>query len=366
MTTLQLTRGNSPFRIGLRLPATTGEIEAVFSELDVISKTERTVITGVISDIPNLGNYISGKGLNDEVLQVLNRMEMKISQMSEADRQIFSGALDAESINSLHDILEIADNLERYTILYGATDDRELGERVVSLGYMQFPANVLPYLDYRAIGAEFYAGHGGAYTEAGYVLRNEALPLQEKEVDAVFNIKLLNSSGLCVYLKLPASETELEQIKERLDVQDFAECHAERTDCLPYLELIPESCFNVEDANELAYAINEMQQENGELMKYLSVLYVENPYTFPQAYRLALEMENYERVLADADEYGRNVLQQLGADDEIIDTIDGYMDFQAFGEAAMEEDGIRKTEFGMIRRLSEPFPEENAYEQKMY
>ena len=53
----------------------------------------------------------------------------------------------------------------------------------------------------------------------------------------------------------------------------------------------------------------------------------------------------------------------IGADDEIIDTIDGYMDFQSFGENSMVEDGVRQTEFGLIRRCSRPFPEEAQGQQ---
>ena len=31
------------------------------------------------------------------------------------------------------------------------------------------------------------------------------------------------------------------------------------------------------------------------------------------------------------------------------------MDFEQFGEDSMKEDGVRQTEFGLVRRLSSPF-----------
>ena len=34
------------------------------------------------------------------------------------------------------------------------------------------------------------------------------------------------------------------------------------------------------------------------------------------------------------------------------------MDFEKLGEDAMVEDGVRRTEFGLIRRCSSPFAEE--------
>ena len=52
------------------------------------------------------------------------------------------------------------------------------------------------------------------------------------------------------------------------------------------------------------------------------------------------------------------MLRRFGADDEIIGAIYGYMDFAAMGEAYIAEDGVRRTEFGMVRRISAPFPEE--------
>lgn len=69
-----------------------------------------------------------------------------------------------------------------------------------------------------------------------------------------------------------------------------------------------------------------------------------------------MDRDDYELVPEDMDEYGKQVLRRTGADDEIIDTIDGYMDFARLGADSMEEDGVRRTEFGLVRRLSEPFP----------
>ena len=45
------------------------------------------------------------------------------------------------------------------------------------------------------------------------------------------------------------------------------------------------------------------------------------------------------------------------SDDELLDTIDGYTDFDELGRAMMEQDGVRQTGFGLVRRLSKPFPE---------
>ena len=38
--------------------------------------------------------------------------------------------------------------------------------------------------------------------------------------------------------------------------------------------------------------------------------------------------------------------------------VEGYMDFEKLGEDTMAEEGVRRTEFGLIRRCSSPFAEE--------
>ena len=82
----------------------------------------------------------------------------------------------------------------------------------------------------------------------------------------------------------------------------------------------------MEDINELALAVEEMQQTDGETLKYLSVLSVEQPEDFPAALRLAVDLDDYERIIEGTYEYGQSVLRRIGANDELLKTIDGYMD----------------------------------------
>lgn len=38
--------------------------------------------------------------------------------------------------------------------------------------------------------------------------------------------------------------------------------------------------------------------------------------------------------------------------------LDGYMDFERYGQDCMGNDCVTKTEFGLLRRLEPPFPEQ--------
>src|SRR5699024_2611503 len=128
---------------------------------------------------------------------------------------------------------------------------------------------------------------------------------------------------------------------------------------VPYMdEHIPTTGVCVEDANELAWAIEGMQCEDGELLKYLSVLSVEQPGTMQEALRCAMNLDDYERIPEDTYEYGPADLRRIRAADELLDTIAGHMDFEKPGEDTIAEEGVRRTESGLIRRCSSPFAEE--------
>ena len=363
MIELHLTRGDNYEGVYLRLPATPAEVGEAYAMLDSISRyAEETRIVDVKSPVKNLAQFIKNADLaKQEDLEMLNHLAEKIGSMTVRERTLFSGALWTESINGLDDVLRVADRLEDYEMIPEVTCDRELGGYVVEHGLvMDFPEAVRPYLDYVGIGAEYYADHGGAYTMDGYVKRRDGQPEQTPE-HTVFSTYLRSHCGAKrLRFYFPAAEEALENAKQRLQIDSFAEAEVEALDCdIPYLaDLLPTVCISVEDLNELALAVEEMKQTDGETLKYLSVLSVEQPEDFPAALRLAINLDDYERVPEDASEYGEEVLHRLGADDEVLDAIDGYMDFAAFGEAQMQEDGVRRTEFGLIRRCSSPFPEQ--------
>ena len=372
MIRLKLSNKSANEGVILDLPATPAEVSEAFSWFERLGVDPSAVrIAGVNSPVPNLGPYILRANIHDPAeMKKLNELAEAIEQMDDREWDIFAGALDAESINGLDDVLKISKRLGDYIILPNVKTDTELGRILVDTGYKNFPENVQPYLDYRAIGAEYYAENGGAYGPGGYVRRKSSLEQAPEQRDALITLYLLTPRVTATIanpyrLALPATDEELEQAKEQIDVEYFTEATIVKVEFgKPYLaELIPQECICVEDANELALGIEEMQQRDGEMLKFLAVLSVEQPETISDALRFAINLDDYERITAGTYEYGQSVLRRIGADDELIDTIDGYMDFEKFGEDSMVEDGVRQTEFGLIRRCSCPFPEEAPGQQ---
>lgn len=372
MIRLKLSNKSANEGVVLDLPATPAEVSEAFSWFERIGVEPSTArIAGVNSPVPNLGPYILRANIHDPAeMKKLNELAEAITQMDDREWDIFAGALDAESINGLDDVLRLTEHLSDYVLLPNICSDAELGRFLVDTGYKNFPEAVQPYLDYRAIGTEYYANNGGAYGPGGYVRRKSSLEQSAENRSTVITLHLLTQQvsetmAEPFRLVLPATDEELEQAKAQIGVDHFTEAAIVKVEFgKPYLaELIPQECICVEDANELALSIEEMQQRDGELLKYLAVLSVEQPETMTDALRFAMELDDYERITEGTYEYGQSVLRRIGADDELIDTIDGYMDFEKFGEDSMVEDGARETEFGLIRRCSCPFPEEAPRQQ---
>ena len=132
MLDLYLTRGEHNDWVTLRLPTSPAEIGEVYAWLDCISScVDDTRIASVSSSVPNIEQYIRNADLND--IEKLNRLAEQIDSMDQSTAQTFAGALDAESINGLDDILRIAEHIADYVCIEEVSSDRTLGDYILSL-----------------------------------------------------------------------------------------------------------------------------------------------------------------------------------------------------------------------------------------
>ena len=168
-------------------------------------------------------------------------------------------------------------------------------------------------------------------------------------------------------LVLPADEEYLDAVKAYLDIDVFADAMlCDIRFKVPYIgELIRDSdCPAVEDYNDFAEALEDIWQQDGALLTYAAVLEAEKPETLHRACDLLQDQDNYQRITEGAYGYGQQRLQEtLELDDEAIYELDGYMDFEQYGQDRMENDGVTETEFGLLRRLDPPFPEQRQGQQ---
>lgn len=324
-------------------------------------------ILDVSSNVPVLYRCLYDVDVEDsEQFQKLQKLAERTEALSPAKAAIFSGALDAECVWNLEGALTVADRLDEYMLVNNVSSDSELGIYLVNKGIIPFPDRFKPYINYARVGAEYREKHGGEYSSGNYVQKKTPELLENERLDGVFRIWMENPCPVRVQsetaqITLPATFEQLESARQLLGVDSLNMAKLTRVEALrPYLgEYLPLQGMDLrlEQLDELAENIRIMDQEDGALLKYLSVLEVEQPATLQEALRFSIELDDYERVPDDPEEYGKQVLERIGADEELISTLDGFTDFEAMGNFYMREDGVRRTEFGLLRKLSDPFPE---------
>ncbi len=194
-----------------------------------------------------------------------------------------------------------------------------------------------------------------------------AEPWRDESRDEMLRMTLRVEGKPDYTLVLPADEEYLDAVKAYLDIDVFADAMlCDIRFKVPYIgELIRDTdCPAVEDYNDFAEALEDIWQKDGMLLTYAAVLEAEKPDTLRGACELLRNLDNYQRITEGAYGYGQQRLQEtLGLDDEAIYELEGYMDFEQYGQDCMENDCVTKTEFGLLRRLDPPFPEQTQGQQ---
>lgn len=226
-----------------------------------------------------------------------------------------------------------------------------------------FAEEAKPYLDYAKIGAEQRKLLNGVHSDHGFVKRREVVQEQAVGSKPKFLLTLTSPTGT-VRLNLPAFEDDLEQAKRALGLDSLDSAVIRDAEIgYAWAHLIPMDSITLEDANTLAQCVRAMSKR--ELKVFGAVLEVEGPSSLYDAGCAAMDLDDYELVDSNEGEYGREALRRAGADDEVLDMLDGFTDFDTLGRFEMEEDGVRETSFGSVRRLSAPWPREPELGQAM-
>ena len=187
-------------------------------------------------------------------------------------------------------------------------------------------------------------------------------PWRDENRDEMLRMTLHIDGKPDYILVLPADEEYLDAVKAYLDIDVFADAMlCDIRFKVPYIgELIRDTdCPAVEDYNDFAEALEDIWQKDDMLLTYAAVLEAEKPETLRGALELLHDLDNYQRITEGAYSYGQQRLQEtLGLDNEDICELEGYMNFEKYGSDCMISDHVVDTEFGRLRRLDPPFPEQ--------
>ena len=137
----------------LKFPATTEEVQALLKRIGVDGvRYEEIFITSFDGDVLGLYDHLGEYESIDE----LNHLAHVLSDLDQSDIEKFEAVIDSgEYTGSVHDLINLAQNLDCYDFYPGIDSEEALGRAYIEeMEMLDVPDNVLPYFDFEA-----YASH---------------------------------------------------------------------------------------------------------------------------------------------------------------------------------------------------------------
>ena len=315
--------------------------------------------------------------MEQESLADLNALAQVADALSSDDMKKLGAVVTLAKPQTTEQIKNLLENLDLFDFAPGTHSPAEYGKYMIQQsGHFDYDENLEAFYDYEGYALQRMNAEDGMFTDRGYIAYKGGIALKEvmecgqgeqpapepwraENRDEILRMTLYAKNKAGYSLVLPADEEYLSAAKSYLGVGDFAEAVIRDVRFkVPYIgELICDTdCPSVEEYNEFAKVMEDIWQKDGALLTYAAVLDAERPDTLGRAYELLQNLENYERIVEGTYGYGQQRLQEtLGLDDKAIYELEGYMDFEKYGEECMEADGVVTTEFGLLRRLEPPF-----------
>jgi len=110
----------------------------------------------------------------------LNRMCEAIAELSHLDMKKLGAAIAYVGPENAYEISHIAENLELFDFAPGVKTPEEYGRYMIEKsGHFYYDENLDEYYDYHSFGLDRMQCEDGAFVQAGYVVYNGALSLDE-------------------------------------------------------------------------------------------------------------------------------------------------------------------------------------------
>ena len=157
----------------LKFPATTEEVQALLKRIGVDGvRYEEIFITSFDGDVLGLYDHLGEYESIDE----LNHLAHVLSDLDQSDIEKFEAVIDSgEYTGSVHDLINLAQNLDCYDFYPGIDSEEALGRAYIEeMEMLDVPDNVLPYFDFEAYGRDVRINEGGHFAPGGYVFDNQS------------------------------------------------------------------------------------------------------------------------------------------------------------------------------------------------
>ena len=152
----------------LEFPTTYDKVQETLNRIGIGSGNayEEYVIFDYECHIDNLYSLLGEYERIDE----LNYLAMKLDEMDKGEIEKFEQVIKVFVTDSLEDLINLTDNLEKFNYYPDVTSEKDLGHLYIDeYKQMNVPDDIKMYFDYEAYGRDASINEGGVFTEKGYI-----------------------------------------------------------------------------------------------------------------------------------------------------------------------------------------------------
>ncbi|WP_320936374.1 hypothetical protein [Enterocloster lavalensis] len=304
----------------LTFPQQPGKIDLLYTEMQ---KDPPMIVYEAESSIPALPEVLKGMRTDAESARALACLAKRLEYLTQAEQELFSAVLKAETQKSGKDILNLSYNLDNYELVAGNHDPGQTGQTVRKVEGKTFQ--------------DVY--HGEFPPDAGY------------DKNSVFLLHIY--TGRKGYsLAVPTTPEKMEMARVALDLKSLNQCKFNQYGG-PFQELwgyLPTKS-DLKEVNRIATILKEKVLSNHSYtLNFLKAVFLaECPRTMKEALSVVRNMGNYEFLdqVQEPGTYAREVIRSYG-DPSLEPLLDRYVDWDAIGQAMMKEHGAVQTRYGIV------------------
>lgn len=316
-----------------------------------------------------------------KLFDLLDGLEMTKSQyewlarrfenMTAKEALLFRGAMQIEQPQATCDVMQIANQLEHYELLYGAGNDFALGNFVME--HIFYPSSqTREFLDPVKVGAAYRQKDGNTFCDGNFIRLSSPLDLSQNSDPAMLpdrgdygiRVKLASRNNMeGIWVGFPDTSEymdsshpdELLLALDALDAETLTECIAVDVDCcLPQLRDILSQYDSAAELIRHAIDFGYVWAEQGQgeprwLDKWQAVMELEDCHQLDYALDLAQNLHCYNFMPRDMEvaEYGRLLAKQDGVypNDALLAEC---FDAEGYANQKMKNLGLSAAEHGYV------------------
>ena len=304
-------------------------------------------------------------------LYQFNALAEQLSTFNEADAIAFEGLVQMETDKlcqsnggelTIQRMLDLAYSVDCCHVVPEVRDDAALGKFYVENDFLpeleKVPDKVLEMLDYAKIGRTMRQGEQSVITPHGYVEQHSELKQAPADLGkpprkpAYMMRFLCSNENQTVSLNLPASQTELNAVLMRLDLDSWQEVYLECEDtAMPEMWSFTDMAYDgMEQLNRFAQCLEELDRNN-ELIKFKAVAGQLDISGLDDAFALAEHLSEYalEPGIHSLEELAREELSVIMNDPD-RDLLTRHLNMEAYGADLLWRDHGLFSDYGYICR----------------